>query len=95
MPAQPKTRDFGWNGDGKRTTGGQLMHFGKMHGTVVRALDVGFGHTKFVSSVDGGEVRCMHFPSVAYPTGDETTDHGRPAQDVGIPIDGLIYEVGP
>jgi hypothetical protein len=42
---------------------------------VVRALDVGFGHTKFVSSVDGGEVRCAHFPSVAYPTeNDETTD---------------------
>ncbi len=25
---------------------------------VVRALDVGFGHTKFVSGMDGGEVRC-------------------------------------
>jgi len=42
---------------------------------VVRALDVGFGHTKFVSSVDGSEVRCAHFPSVACPTeSDETTD---------------------
>jgi hypothetical protein len=42
---------------------------------VVRALDVGFGHTKFVSSVDGSEVSRAHFPSVAYPTkSDETTD---------------------
>ena len=42
---------------------------------VVRALDVGFGHTKFVSGMDGSEVRCAHFPSVAYPTeSDETTD---------------------
>ena len=64
---------------------------------VVRALDVGFGHTKFVSSVDGSEVRCTHFPSVAYPTeSDETTDPmGGRRKTVGIPIDGLIYEVGP
>ncbi len=64
---------------------------------IVRALDVGFGHTKFVSSVDGGEVRCAHFPSVACPTeNDETTDPmGGRRKTVGIPIDGLIYEVGP
>src|SRR6266550_365248 len=64
---------------------------------VVRTLDVGFGHTKFVSSVDGSEVRCAHFPSVTYPTeSDETTDPmGGRRKTVGIPIDGLIYEVGP
>jgi plasmid segregation protein ParM len=64
---------------------------------IVRALDVGFGHTKFVLSVDGSEVRCAHFPSVAYPTeSDETTDPmGGRRKTVGIPIDGLIYEVGP
>ena len=64
---------------------------------IVRALDVGFGHTKFVASVDGSEVRSAHFPSVAYPTeSDETTDPmGGRRKTVGIPIDGLIYEVGP
>src|SRR5438128_11156961 len=64
---------------------------------VVRALDVGFGHTKFVSSVDGSEVRCAHFPSVAYATEtDESVDPmGGRRKTVGIPIDGLIYEVGP
>ena len=63
---------------------------------IVRALDVGFGHTKFVSGMDGSEVRCAHFPSVAYPTeSDETTDPmGGRRKTVGIPIDGLIYEVG-
>lgn len=64
---------------------------------IVRALDVGFGHTKFVSGMGGGEVRCAHFPSVAYPTeSDEPTDPmGGRRKTVGIPIDGLIYEVGP
>jgi plasmid segregation protein ParM len=64
---------------------------------IVRALDVGFGHTKFVVAVDGGEVRCAHFPSVAYPTeSDESIDPmGGRRKTVGIPIDGLIYEVGP
>ena len=64
---------------------------------IVRALDVGFGQTKLVSSVDGSEIRCAHFPSVAYPTeSDETTDPmGGRRKTVGIPIDGLIYEGGP
>jgi plasmid segregation protein ParM len=64
---------------------------------VVRALDIGFGHTKFVSGMDRGDVRCAHFPSVAYPTeSDETADPmGGRRKTVGIPIDGLIYEVGP
>jgi len=64
---------------------------------VVRALDVGFGHTKFVVGTDGGEVRCAHFPAVAYPTeSDETSDPmGGRRKTVGIAIDGLIYEVGP
>ena len=63
---------------------------------IVRALDVGFGHTKFVVAVDGGEVRCAHFTSVAYPTeSDESADPmGGRRKTVGIPIDGLIYEVG-
>jgi plasmid segregation protein ParM len=64
---------------------------------IVRALDVGFGHTKFVSGVDGSEVRCAHFPSIAYPTeSDETTGPmGGRRKTVGISIDGLIYEAGP
>ena len=62
---------------------------------IVRALDVGFGHTKFVSSVDGSEVRCGHFPSVAYPTeNDETMDPmGGRRKTVGIPIDATAHAV--
>jgi hypothetical protein len=99
MPkAPPKTRDFDW----KETVqtdylGVSLMHLEKCMEPVVRALDVGFGHTlKFVSGMDGSEVRCAHFPSVAYPTeSDQTTDPmGGRRKTVGIPIDGLIYEVG-
>ena len=77
MPKAPsKTRDFGWNGTLQTDyLGGQLMHLEKCMELVVRALDVGLGHTKFVSSGDGSEIRCAHFPSVAYPTeSDETTD---------------------
>jgi plasmid segregation protein ParM len=95
MPKAPsKTPDFGWKGTVQTNyLGVSLMHLGECMEPVVRALDVGFGHTKFVSSVDGSEVRCAHFPSVAYPTeSDETTDPmGGRRKTVGIPIDGLIY----
>lgn len=64
---------------------------------IVRALDVGFGLTKFVTGVEGREVRCTHFPSVAYPTDSEdaTDPMGGRRKTVGIPIADLIYEVGP
>src|SRR2546430_11997601 len=77
--------------------GVHLMESEKRMEPIVRALDVGFGHTKFVVAVDRGEVRCAHFPSVAYPTeSDESIDPmGSRRKTVGIPIDGLIYEVGP
>lgn len=51
-----------------------LMASEKRMETIVRPLDAGFGHTKFVFAVDGSEVRCAH---------------------LGIPLDGLIYQVGP
>ena len=37
---------------------------------VVRAVDIGFGNTSHVtaSSQAGGQVKCAHFPSVAYAT---------------------------
>ena len=34
--------------------------------TVVRAIDVGFGTTKFVTTSEEGKVECSHFPSVSY-----------------------------
>lgn len=64
---------------------------------VVRAVDVGYGNTKYVSSVVGNEIRCASFPSVTYPTVRDPTLN--PAferrKTVVIPIDGMFYEVGP
>ncbi|HQU79866.1 MAG TPA: PRTRC system protein D [Azonexus sp.] len=64
---------------------------------VVRAVDVGFGNTKYISSVAAGDIRCASFPSVAYPTMRDPS--GQPGYErrktVAIPINGLFYEVGP
>ena len=68
---------------------------------IVRAVDVGSGNTKFVTSVvtsaSGADIRCVSFPSVAYPSSD-----GLPSWPSGdrrktkfIPIGALFYEVGP
>ncbi len=64
---------------------------------VVRAVDVGFGNTKYVSSVSGSEIRCASFPSIAYPSMREpSTQPGyERRKTVAIPINGLFYEVGP
>ena len=64
---------------------------------IVRAVDVGSGNTKFVTSSSGTDIRCTSFPSIAYPTAD-----GAPSWPVGerkrtmfIPSGALFYEVGP
>jgi plasmid segregation protein ParM len=67
---------------------------------IVRAIDVGFGQTKFVTGIGAGgpgDIRCASFPSRAYPS---TRDPSRALGSEGrktfaIPIDGLYYEVGP
>ena len=64
---------------------------------IVRAVDVGFGNTKFVTGLVGNEIRCGYFPSVAYPSARDLS--ALPAAErrktVAVPIDGLFYEVGP
>lgn len=64
---------------------------------IVRAVDVGFGNTKYVTGCAGEEVRCSTFPSVAYPSARDLS--AVPAAErrktVAVPIDGLFYEVGP
>ena len=37
---------------------------------IVRAVDVGSGNTKFVTAANGADIRCVSFPSVAYPSSD-------------------------
>ncbi len=64
---------------------------------IVRAVDVGSGNTKFVTAAAGPDIRCASFPSVAYPSSDDSPSW--PASErkktVCIPIGPLFYEVGP
>jgi plasmid segregation protein ParM len=64
---------------------------------IVRAVDVGSGNTKFVTAVAGTDIRCVSFPSIAYPSSDATPSW--PASErrktVCIPVGPLFYEVGP
>ncbi|WP_269106544.1 PRTRC system protein D [Massilia sp. TS11] len=64
---------------------------------IVRAVDVGRGNTKFVTGVDGGEIRCASFPSEAHPTDAplDTDNLGGRRKTVGVPVGNLVYEVGP
>lgn len=63
---------------------------------VVRAVDVGRGYTKFISQVRDGEPKCDMFPSEAQPSeaASDGEQWGTKRKTVGIPVDGLVYEVG-
>ena len=63
---------------------------------IVRAVDVGFGNTKFVTRVTDAGIECDHFPSLAYPSVREASADalGGRRRTVAIPIEGLFYEVG-
>jgi plasmid segregation protein ParM len=63
---------------------------------IVRAVDVGFGNTKYVSSINGTDMRCASFPSMAYPSAREpSANSGEKRKTIAVPIHGLFYEVGP
>jgi plasmid segregation protein ParM len=63
---------------------------------IVRAVDVGFGNTKFITGVASGDIRCASIPSLAYPSARDPA--ALPAAErrktIAIPINGLYYEVG-
>jgi plasmid segregation protein ParM len=65
--------------------------------TIVRAIDVGFGLTKFVTGSSNGRVECSHFPSLAfYAMSARSSDAiGGKRKTVCVPVDGLHFEVGP
>ena len=64
---------------------------------VVRAVDVGRGNTKYIADIRNGEPVCAMFPSQAHPseTAYEVDGWGTSRKTVSIPVDGLVYEVGP
>lgn len=42
---------------------------------IVRAADLGFRNTKYVSSIVGSDICCASFPSIAYPSRREPSTH--------------------
>ena len=64
---------------------------------IVRAVDVGSGNTKFVTAAVGTDIRCASFPSIAYPSSDDSPSWSASERKktVCIPIGPLFYEVGP
>ncbi|RTL32483.1 MAG: PRTRC system protein D [Burkholderiales bacterium] len=65
--------------------------------SIIRAIDVGFGNTKYVTTSAAGKIDCAHFPSIAYfMFGDVNQDAmGTKRRTVAPHVDGLYYEVGP
>ncbi len=65
-------------------------------GPTVRAIDVGFGNTKYVVSSSPGKLECNHFPSIAYFSIDDKTldSMGTRRRTVAPQVNGLYYEVG-
>jgi plasmid segregation protein ParM len=64
---------------------------------IVRAIDVGFGNTKYVKGLTSeAKVECAHFPSIAYLSkGHGESIEGGKRKTVCVPVDRQIYEVGP
>jgi plasmid segregation protein ParM len=64
---------------------------------IVRAIDVGYGDTKFVRAASGGRIDCEAFPSLAF-----TAQGSRPVDSLGsrrrtvmVKVGEIRYEVGP
>lgn len=64
---------------------------------IVRAIDVGFGYTKFTLGGGGADVRCASFPSLACLSArDPSASLGAERRRTfAMPIKGVFYEVGP
>lgn len=64
---------------------------------MVRAVDVGYGYTKFVREVRGSDPICQHFPSMAVPAGRRALAEGlgQRRDTIAVAVDGIDYEVGP
>lgn len=65
--------------------------------STVRALDVGYGNTKFTTGSAGRRVDCQHFPSIAPLASPRhlTEALGSTRRTIELEIDGVRYEVGP
>jgi plasmid segregation protein ParM len=63
----------------------------------VRAIDTGYGYTKYVASIAGTKLRCECFPSIAPLAGRKQLAEalGQRRNTIEVEVDGLSYEVGP
>lgn len=66
-------------------------------GSTVRAIDLGFGHTKFTTVNASGELRYASFPSLALASVDPHTARPllAPRRTVSVRVAQFFYEVGP
>ena len=62
-----------------------------------RAIDVGFGLTKYITASDGAKIDCAHFPSLSFysPTESPVDGLGGRRKTVCVPVGDLFFEVGP
>ncbi len=64
---------------------------------IIRAIDAGYGLTKFISKVEAdGTLACSHFPSMAVPS-DPVTMRSLSIRDrntIDVEVNGAQYEVG-
>lgn len=62
---------------------------------VIRAIDVGYGNTKFIRSVVDGQAQADHFPSIVHrPAGGKPSFNESP--DIyAVEVNKTTYEVGP
>jgi len=63
---------------------------------VVRAIDLGFGNTKFITASGDGKIECHHFPSLAVlaPGEKGVVELVGKRRTVCVPVRGVWYEVG-
>jgi plasmid segregation protein ParM len=65
--------------------------------SVVRAIDVGYGWTKYIERLDDGNLHTASFPSEAPFASDRAVSEalGHQRKTVELQIDGDRFEVGP
>lgn len=64
---------------------------------IARAIDVGYGNTKYTYRAQSGDIKCGIFPSLSHWSTSDPTNHllGDKRDTVVVPVDGMFHEVGP
>lgn len=63
---------------------------------VVRAIDVGYGNTKYISAVNGREYVPAYFPSIVHrPVGQKEGSFPDGPGIYSVEVNGKLYQVGP